>query len=239
MKNKQIIMLALVFVVSGVCGWFLESFILGDRSKIQDAEIVAQVEEEPVVILSTVPVIDVETILLEGTNGKYDLTVSASVESGDPLTYALYLDELCQEKEVVRVADGKFKDIPGTDGKTYYLQVQNTNTSETSDIIAVEGFVKAIRYQKVTKEELEDLFNRYKSWSKAPAEMTAKMEKSVLRNLQVDVVNKDPEEEYIPNTLREICQYVNAGTWKRVNVLGELSYDGQGRLKKLKIEVER
>ena len=224
MKNKQIIMLALVFVVSGVCGWFLESAILGDRSEIQDAEIVAPVEGEPVVIKSTVPVIDVETTLPVGTNGKYDLTVSASVESGDPLTYALYLDELCQEKEVMRDADGKFKDIPGISSQTYYLRVQNTNTSEFSDIVPVKGFVKV---------------NRYKSWSNAPAAMTSKMEKSALKNLQVVVVNEDPNEEYTPKSLRDICQNVSAGIWKKVDVVGEPSYDDQDRLRKLRIEVLR
>ena len=239
MKNNQIIMLVLVFVVSGVCGWFLESAILGDHSETQDAEIVAPVEGEPVVIKSTVPVIDVETTLPVGTNGKYDLTVSASVESGDPLTYALYLDELCQEKEVMRDADGKFKDIPGISSQTYYLRVQNTNTSEFSDIVPVKGFVQVNRYEKITEAELEELFNRYKSWSNAPAAMTSKMQKSALKNLQVVVVNDDPNEEYTPKSLREICQNVSAGIWKKVDVVGEPSYDDQGRLRKLKIEVLR
>ena len=239
MKNNQIIMLVLVFVLSGVCGWFLEGVILGDHSMTHEVEIETPVEE-PVEVKSTVPVIDVANTVLEvAKNGKYNLTVSAAVESGDPLSYVLYPDKTCQEADAATVNDGVFKDIPGISGQTYYLRVQNTNTSEFSDIVPVEGFVKVIRYEKITEAELEELFNRYKSWSKAPAAMTSKMEKSALKNLQVVVVNKVPNEEYIPQSLREICQNVSAGIWKKVDVVGEPSYDDQCKLRKLKIEVLR
>lgn len=236
MKNKQIIMLALVFVVSGVCGWFLESAIIGEEYNTAD-EVADEAAAEVLPELSTIPVVDTTVELKPVSNGtRYSLTANAFVESDDTLSYFLFENKECSGK-CYEGKGGKFISIPGKADETYYLVVKNTNTSEFSDIVPVKGFV--IRYDKITEAELEELFNRYKSWSKAPAAMTSKMEKSALKNLQVVVVNEDPNEEYTPKSLREICQSVSAGIWKKVDVVGEPSYDDQGRLRKLKIEVLR
>ena len=229
MKNNQIALLVLVFVVCGACGFFLGRVVM-EAGKNTEPEVVVEVEEYEEV-LSTVPVID-GINAPAGKGGIYEFNVSASVESGDAIVYVLYSDEACSVK-VADNLDGRFSGIPGTDSKKYYVRVQNYRTSEASDVVAVDGFAKLHMFRKIQESELENLFNVIKSWSDAPEWMSA----SVSTSLQLHVVNLDPDREpRVTRTLGEVCMKVANGQWESVDVRS-LSYDDQNRLLKLSIAV--
>lgn len=227
MKNNQIALLVLVFVVCGACGFFLGRAVMGAGKNVEPEVVVEEYEE----VLSTVPVID-GIKAPTGKGGIYEFSVSASVESGDAIVYVLYNDESCSVK-IADNLDGLFSGIPGTDSKKYFVRVQNYRTAEVSDVVAVEGFAKLHMFRKIQESELENLFNVTKSWSDAPDWMSA----SVSPSLQLQIVNLDPDREpRATRTLGEVCMKVANGQWESVDVRS-LSYDGQNRLQKLSIAV--
>ncbi|MBO5419869.1 MAG: hypothetical protein J6A22_07265 [Bacteroidales bacterium] len=231
MKNSQIILLVLLFVVCGALGFFLGKVFVGADNHVSQEVIVEEVVEEPVVVLSTIPVIDDVTPPV-GKRGVYEFSVKGSVESGDAIIYGLYSDEGCSVK-VAENLDGVFTGIAGTDSKKYYVMAQNYRTSDTSDIVVVEGFAKLHMFRKILESELEQLFNVTRSWSDAPEWMSA----SVSASMQLQIVNLDPEREpRATKTLGEVCMKVANGQWESVDVRS-MSYDIQNRLQKLTIAV--
>ena len=155
MKNTQILILVLVFVACGVCGYFLGGLVLEGT----DNEPVPVVEEA-LPVLSTIPVFEAPETIQPVKNGKtYNLKVTTSVESGDPVAYVLYEDIDCK-KEVGRNDNGEFTGISGVQGGTYYVKAQNKNTTEWTEAVAISGF-DIIRdpVKKITVEELEAMLN--------------------------------------------------------------------------------
>lgn len=227
-KNIQIPLLVIVFVVCGACGFFLGDILFAEPVKVVEPEPV--VVEEPVIVLSTIPVIDTVSTPV-GKGGKYSFTVSASVESGDELIYGIYRDELCTDN-VDANFDGNFIDVPGNDSRIYYVKVENVKTHE-AEIVSVGGFVKIVKVQKVTKEDLEQLFNVAKSWSAASPKILA----GVPTNVQIKVLNQEIEKK---RSVNDICMQIESGVWSSVTVLQEsLVYDAQDRLVKMTVSVNR
>lgn len=226
--NSQIALLVAVFFLCGACGYFLGGVVMPDNKPVVEE---VQIVEEPVVVLSTIPVIEsVSTVT--GKGGKYSFAVTASVESGDDLIYGLYRDASCLDN-VSASFDGQFADVPGIDSKTYYVKVENSKTNDHSEIIAVEGFAKIIKVAKVTKEDLEHLFNVTKSWSAAPAKILA----GVPANVQIQVLNQEVDKK---RSVNDICMQIESGVWSSVSVHGEsLVYDAQDKLIRMTISVNR
>lgn len=230
-KNIQIPLLVIVFVVCGACGFFLGNVLFAEPAKVVEPEPEPMVVEEPVIVLSTIPVIDTVSTPV-GKGGRYNFSVIASVESGDELIYGLYRDELCTEN-VDANFDGNFIDVAGTDSKIYYVKVENTKTRESSEIVSVGGFVKLVKVQKVTKDDLEQLFNVAKSWSAA----TPKILAGVPTNVQIKVLNQEIEKK---RSVNDICMQIESGVWSSVTVLQEsLVYDAQDKLIKMTVSVNR
>ena len=227
-KNSQIALLVAVFLVCVAGGYFLGGVVVPESEPVVEE---VPVVEEPVVVLSTIPVIE-SVSSLTGKGGKYSFAVTASVESGDELIYGLYRDEQCLDN-VAASFDGQFVDVPGTDSRIYYVKVENSSTAEQSEVIAVEGFAKIVKVAKVTKEDLEHLFNVTKSWSAAPPKILA----GVPTNVQIQVLNQEVEKK---RSVNDICMQIESGVWASVTVHGEsLVYDAQDKLIRMTIYVNR
>lgn len=229
MKNTQIIALVSVFLACVGCGFFLGRLIFEDKPAVEE-EIVVPVQEE--IVLSTVPVIEsyTEPVL---SAGKYSFNVQAYVESEDSLKYVLCRDEACDD--VVAALDvPEFTNIPPIQSKTYYLLVQNTRTYEISDIIMVEGFdMPVVMYRKVTVNELNELFNGYKEWSKAPQHVVA-----VNNGLRLSFTGLDEAREARPaKSLSDVVNKCKQGIWQSAQVLNVSHDPVSGRLTNVSIHV--
>lgn len=230
-KNTQIALLIVLFLVCVILGYLLGGLFSKEREEIIEPVTVAEPVTEPVVTYSTIPVIESVSAPV-GKGGKYSFTVTASVESGDELIYGLYRDELCSDN-VAASLDGQFNDIAGTDTKTYYVKVENPSTNESSEVVSVGGFVKLVQVAKVTKSDLEHLFNVTKSWSAASPKILAGVPTSV----QIKVLNQDVDKK---RSVNDICMQIESGVWSSVIVLEEsLVYDAQNKLIKMSISVNR
>lgn len=229
-KNIQTVLLGVVFVISGAAGYFIGETVLGDGKEVQkQPEPVVEQVAEPVVV-STVPVIMEVSSPVRGTDGKYSFNAVASVESGDVILYSLYADESC----LTSVADelkGQFTGLVPVPSQTYYLRIQNLTTKEYSEVMPVKGFVQPVSYEKVTKAELENLFNVAKNFDAAPKNFGHRISKSL-----AITVNGANDDDRGVSTIADICLKTQNTLWASVTV-ENLGYDGQGRLNKLVIRV--
>lgn len=225
MKNNHIAMLALVFVVSGVCGWFLEGVILEDRDKETDV-----VEEVVLPVVSTIPVIDTTVEIIPKANGaKYALVVNAFVESNDTLSYFLYEDRECTGK-YYEVNDGKFVSIPGKSDATYYLVVKNTRTGDISEILEVGGFRPKLGMdERLTEKMLEDSFNGRKSLERG---WQSKMCRSI--QIKADAYTLSHITQMKSKDLRDIANYMALYPHLEADV-SEVEYDAEGKLQSYRL----
>lgn len=227
-KGLQIFLLIVVFLVSGVAGFFLENILLEQNKEVieEPAPIVPQVT------LSSIPVILEDSITApeRNANGNFNFSVQAEVETSHQLKYALYKDETCTELAVENLS-GAFADVPPVASRIYYLRVQNISTGEWSDVLPVDGFVQLIMYEKITKAELEDLINVKRDYSMAPKDF----KKRTSPSFQI-IVNGANENERGVSDVADICMKTFNGVWSSVVVEG-VAYDRQNRLDKLTIRV--
>lgn len=230
-KGLQIILLAVVFAVCGVGGFFLGEVLLSDTQEEVVVEAAPVVEEpvvdEPAPAVPAVPEIKEVSVPAYGADRKYSFSVKAEVHTGDALEYVLYGDDACQ-KEIVRTLDGVFSGIASSHAGTYYLCVVNSVTGETSAVTPVKGFV--FKYDKITKEELERICNSG-DYGTAPA----KFNHRIVAKLAI-VANGIKSDERGVASVADICQKVMMGTWNSISV-DEITYDSQNRMKKLTISV--
>ena len=230
-KNIQTVLLGVVFVISGAAGYFIGETVLGDGKEVQkQPEPVVEQVAEPVVV-STVPVIMEVSSPVRGTDGKYSFNAVASVESGDVLFFSLYADEACATEPVANDLEGNFSGLAPVPSQTYYLRVQNYKTKEYSEVMPVKGFVQPVSYEKVTKAELENLFNVAKNFDAAPKNFGHRISKSL-----AITVNGANDGERGVSTIADICTKTQNGIWSSATV-ENLGSDGQGRLNKLVIRV--
>jgi hypothetical protein len=155
--------------------------------------------------VSTIPVVSVgDNAPVRLKNGTYSYKVQATVESGDSLVYILFADEACNA-EIQRSSDGSFKGVQPTETGIYYLCVQNFVTKECSPVIPVKGFEKPklIMYQKITKEELNNIINVAKSYTAAPKGFSHRMSPSFKI-----IVNAAKAGDGNVSTIDEICSRV-------------------------------
>ncbi|MBR4299489.1 MAG: hypothetical protein IKT59_07245 [Bacteroidales bacterium] len=232
MKNKQIIMLALVFVISGVCGWFLESAIIGEEYKTAD-EVADEAAAVVLPELSTIPVVDTTVELKPVSNGtRYSLTANAFVESDDTLSYFLFENKECNGK-CYEGKGGKFISIPGKADETYYLVVKNKRTEELSEVIEVSGFrAKLSMDARLTEKKLEDFFN-----GKAKLDRGWQDKQCSIVQLKADAFTIGHLSQLEKRTdLRSIANYMAAHTNLHADV-SDIEYDADGKLKGYRLTI--
>lgn len=232
-KGLQIVLLGVLFLVSGAVGYILEDVLLEKEDAVDTA--VQETVAEPVApkdTVSTVPVIMQDGISApkRAESGKYGFSVQASVESAHQLKYLLYSDEACTQ-EVASNLSGVFADIPAAASRTYYVRVQNVATGDLSEAVPVEGFVQLVMYQKITKAELEKLINVDKDWGVAPKGFSAR----IASPLSITASGLKQGERGVAK-VDDICMKVFNGIWSSV-VVENIGYDAQGRMNKLVIKV--
>ena len=232
-KGLHIVLLGLLFLVSGAVGYIIEDLLLEKKNTVDTA--VQEIVADPVALqdtVSTVPVIVQDGIAApkRAESGKYGFSVQASVESAHKLKYFLYSDEACTQ-EVASNLSGAFADIPAAASRTYYVRVQNVATGDLSEVIPVEGFVQLVMYQKITKAELEKLINVDKDWGAAPKGFSAR----IATPLSLHVSGLKQGERGVAK-VDDICLKVYNEVWSSV-VVENIGYDSQGRMNKLAIKV--
>ncbi|MBE6234317.1 MAG: hypothetical protein E7118_07585 [Bacteroidales bacterium] len=229
-KSIQTVLLGVVFAVCGAAGYFIGESVFSDTVASGKADVNndSAVVETPVV--STVPSVLEVSDPVKGADGKYSFTAAASVESEDVLLFCLYSDEACSES-VANELEGVFSGISPVPSQTYYLRVQNYKTKEYSETVPVKGFAQPVMYEKITKAELENLFNVAKNYDAAPKNFGHRISKSL-----VITVNGAKDGERGVSTPADICTKTQNGIWSSATV-ENLGYDGQGRLNKLVIRV--
>ena len=232
-KGLQIVLLGLLFLVSGAVGYILEDILLGKK----EASVV--VVEQPVAeqevqekAVSTIPVIPSDGIKGPERNaaGNFNLSVLASVESAHQLKYFLYKDEACTQEAASNMS-GVFADIPAVASKSYYVRVQNLTTGDVSEVLPVAGFVELFKYKQITKAELEKLFNVDQDWGAASDDFRVRIAPS--RSIEVNGLK---EGERGVAKCDDICMKIYNGIWANV-IVEKVYYDGQNRMNKLIIKV--
>lgn len=235
-KTTQTVLLLLFFLVCGAGGYFLGEILIPrylqqEVEEQPEEQLVAEVpvvEPEPEIQISRVPVAILEAAPKRAKSGNYSFNVLASVESEEQLRYVVYTDTTCTV-EVAANLDGVFANIPPANTGTYYVKVQNVASQDYSEIIPVEGLIRLVQYRKITKAELEKLFNVDKSWNAAPDFFPSSLSHNYGSSLTV--LGMSPDERK-PGSLGDICTKVSIGTWSSATV-ESISYDNQGRLTKL------
>lgn len=232
-KGLQIFLLGLIFLLSGVAGYLLEDILINETSREQmgDAD-AAAVHSNQVAAVSNVPVIDATGIIVpkRDESGKYSFAVKASVESGHQLKYVLYSDSDCAV-EVASNLHGTFQSVPASSAKIYYLRVQNVATGDFSEIYPVNGFEELKIYNKITKDELEKIFNVDKDWTSAPKDYSLRIAKPL--TIKAVGVREGEREVAKPE---DICLKVFNGIWNSV-IVEKMDFDSQNRLKMIEIKV--
>lgn len=232
-KGLQIVLLVLLFLVSGAVGYFLEDILLGDKVVAEAA--VEQPVAEPAAArdtVSTVPVIlkDAITAPKRAENGTYGFSVQATVESAHQLKYILYKDEACTQ-ELTGNLSGVFTDIPAAAAKTYYLRAQNVATGDFSEVCPVEGFVQLQMYKKITKAELDQMFNVVKEYERVPKDFLSRISGSL--KITANGLSQDARQI---TKIAQIFNNLSVGVWQSV-VVEDIRYDAQGRMNVLIIKV--
>ena len=228
-KVLQIAIVALLYIVCAVGGFFLHDVVIAE-SDVEDVHEAIEenvVAEEPA--KGAVPVIADVSVPKRGTTGKYGFSVMAEVQTSDQLLYVIYSDSECLV-EVAKSLDGKFSEIPSVSSAKYYVRVQNLTTKDLSEIVEVSGFVPITMYEKITKAELEKICNSG-DFGTAPA----KFNHRIMTGCQIVPQGMNSEERGV-STVADVCQKVMMGVWKSVTV-ENIEYDSQNRMKKLVLKV--
>lgn len=227
-KGTQIFLLIVLFAASVAGGYFLEEVVMGkDSSKSRKTVVV-----EPEVVLSPIPDSLTWTAPKKAKSGKYSLTASAYVESGDILMYHLYEDKECKRAYASNY-DGEFSEIPGTASQTYYLVVQNYDTGDLSEVKPITGFVKEAQYDKIPLAELQSIINSG-LWANAP--------ESYLKggrihpNFSLKPIGIDPAEVRPPKSLADVCNKIQANKWASAKLANPV-YNRQGQLTSIEVYV--
>ena len=231
-KSLQIFLLGLVFLISGALGFVLEGILLEGNAADGKAY---EAQPEPVVeeTVSTIPVFLESGITApeRDAKGNFRFSARAEVESAHQLKYVLYKDVNCTELVSENIS-GQFTDVPPVASKTYYIRVQNMATGDWSVSMPVQGFVALPKYDKITKAELENLFNVQKDYNMAPRDF-----KNRLAPSYTIVANGMNENERPVSDIADVCLKIFNETWSYVVVEEPIIYDNQNRLKKLTIRV--
>lgn len=235
-KGLQIFLLVLLLGLSCTCGYLVGEVIFEKKSgsAVPTAEEVAEVpdvELEPEEVLSPIPQIREVSKPKRNNDGTYNFTATVDVESGDDVVFELCTDTVFASNIFKTSDDGVFDKVKfsANDGK-YYLRARNLKTNNSSEISELEGFAYVQMYKKITADEIEELVNVTKDWSAAPGDFSHR----ISQQIKIDVVNlKDVRGV---SNLSEVCNKTMNNTWQSIKVEGT-SYDGQGRLKYLKIRV--
>lgn len=228
-KNVQTLLLLLVFVVFGAVGYFLGEIISG-KQKTQMVQ-VEEVVVEPEILVSRVPVAALESAPVRAKDGSYSFSISAVVDSEEPLKYILYSDDSCKV-EITSNLDGVFVGVPPIDSRKYYALVQNIVSKDCSEVITLEGFVRIIKVKEITGEELEALFNVDKNYDTERGKAIVPRLASNYMNNTVVIGQKEGERKV--HTLQDVCNKVRNGDWTSATVEA-LSYNESGRLVKMTI----
>jgi hypothetical protein len=165
----------------------------------------------------------------------YRFSVTASVPSGDPLTYQL-TDK--SGNVLVSSSTGSFSGVsPSVDG-TYYLQVVNSRSRDMKTTPQkVSGFdvqpeVVQPTVKKVTSQELAAKLNTGdygSSFSKT-------WEREYMAPGYVVVCEGKKDGERAPESIGDICNRILMGTWSSLTVKS-LSYDEFNRITRVRIVV--
>lgn len=165
----------------------------------------------------------------------YRLTVTASVPSGDPLTYQL-VDK--SSNIIASNSTGSFSGVNPSDDGTYYLQVVNArNRDIKTSPQKITGFdaqpeVIQPTVRKVTAQELAAKLNTGdygSSFSKT-------WEREYMAPGYVVVCDGKKEGERAPESIGDICNRILMGTWSSLTVKS-LSYDDFNRITRVRIVV--
>ena len=229
-KGTQIFLLIVLFAASVAGGYFLEEVVMGEGSSKSRKTVVV----EPEVVLSPIPDSLTWTAPKKAKSGKYSLTASAYVESGDILMYHLYEDKECKRAYASNY-DGEFSEIPGTASQTYYLVVQNYDTGDLSEVKPITGFVKEAQYDKVPLAELQSIINSG-SWANAP-ESYLKGGRIHPTKFSLKPFGLDPEKDVRnPASLSDVCTKIRTKWWASAKLANPV-YNGQGQLISIEVYV--
>ena len=229
-KGLQIALMALLYIVCAVGGFFLQDIVMGEPVLVEvpaQEEVVVEAPAEPVI--SAVPVIGEISTPKRQATGKYNFSMSASVPTGDELIYIVYLDNECLT-EVAKSLDGKFDALPGVASAKYFVRVQNLTTKDVSEVKEVSGFVPLTMYEKITKAEIERICNSG-DFGTAPA----KFNHRIAPGCQIIPQGINPDERGV-STVADVCQKVMMDKWMSVTA-ENIEYDSQNRMKKLVLKV--
>lgn len=229
-KGLQIALVALLYIVCAVGGYFLHDVVMvsseSDDVPVVVEDVAAEVE---VPVVDAVPVIGDISAPKRGASGKYSFSVVATVPTEDRLLYVLYSDQECQ-KEVAQSLDGIFDGLPAVASAKYYVRVQNLATDDLSEVVKVSGFVPVTMYEKITKEEIEKVCNS------GDYTATTKLNTRIANGCQIVAQGMNSDERGV-STVADVCNKVMMGTWKSVTVAAPIEYDSQNRMKKLVLRV--
>ena len=191
------------------------------------AEETAPVEEQTV---SDIPVIGSVSSPRRDDSGNFVFDAKASVSTDSPIAYVLFSDPDCT-MEVLRNNDGHFSSVPPSQSSNYYLRALNLITEEWSEIKTLTGFVKAVMYEKVTKEELTRICNSG-DYGTAPPKYSHRF----APGFTIVAKGMNPDEKREVKSIPEICNKVMMGNWSSIDI-DTMEYDSQNRVKKLVIIV--
>lgn len=228
-KGLQITMMVLLYVAFAVCGFFLQDVLMDVLNHSNTTEISDKSDTSGAQEISPVPVIDKISSPVRDASGKYGFEVFAAVATGDQMIFVVYSDQECIN-EVAKELLGKFESIPAkTDGK-YFVRVQNATTKDYSEIVAVNGLVPLIMYEKISALEIERVCNSG-DYGTAPV----KFNHRIAPGCQIIPQGMNAEERNV-STVADVCQKVMMGIWESISVVN-IEYDSQNRMKKLVIRI--
>lgn len=220
-KGLQIVLLAVLFAASGVVGYFVGEYVFADEPAKKTAT------QKPIK-KSSLPKYQNISELTKDSGGLYEFNAEYSAETGDRLTYSLYSDAECHNF-VASNEDGRFSSVPGTESGKYYLKVTNNSTSETSEVMLINGFKKVYLVKRLSEEELLFLMrNGIQNMSPHTNQRISPNHRLILTNLRDD--NDAPED------IRDVYVKLKSRIWKDVKIVSPPDYDSENRLTTLKIE---
>lgn len=144
----------------------------------------------------------------------YTVRVSATVPSGDPLTY--YLDE----KES---RSGEFSDV--TPGRHTVKAVNTANPGKTASTVLN---LKSL----VSKAQVNEVLNSGKLYM----DHKEFFESNFIKNVSISYGSLDATD--LPSSLRAVMQSVSMGSWSSVTVR-ELTYDNTGKISAMVLSYTR
>lgn len=219
-KGLQIALMALLYAASAAGGYFVYDMIVPSEDGVS-VPVVPEVNHVPVIYSATPE---------RQNNGKYRLTVDASVESGEMLEYQVYADTL--QNYVYHSTENIFNDIPSVPSETYYVGVMNTVTSQMSKFIEVKGFkgqAASRKFSKLTASQIEEIVMDYEKAPKA-------LYQSFAPNCSIKLVGVEENDRI--KELKHIAAERKMGRWISVKVDEKsISYDDQNRITSITFNV--